>query len=189
VTPDLAELSTPRLRLRQWRDDDREPFALMNADPEVMRWFPAPQTREESDLFVDRFVETGGRLGYTFWAVEVVDSERGPTPFAGFIGLQPPSFEPPFAHAEPCVEIGWRLARDWWGLGLATEGARAALDYALEERRLPEVVSFTVPPNLRSQAVMQRIGMSYSGVFTHPRGEGQWWGPHALYRIRQGTAK
>jgi len=178
----LVELATTRLRLRAWREEDREPFARLNADPDVMRWFPSVKDRHASDAEVDRFVAVGEEWGFTFWAVEVVASERGPAPFVGFIGLQAPSFDPPFAHASPCIEIGWRLAAQWWGLGLATEGARAALDHGFVECGLPEVVSFTVPPNLRSQAVMQRLGMRYDGVFEHPRGAGQWWGPHALYR-------
>ena len=178
------ELRTPRLLLRAWRDSDREPYAAMNTDPDVMRWFPSAHTREQSDAGVDRFSEHHERRGFTAWVVEVLDSERGATPFAGFLGLVEPTFDPPFAHADPCIEIGWRLARPWWGLGLATEAGRAALDFAFDVAGLDEVVSFTVPPNLRSQAVMQRLGMRYDGVFTHPRAAaGEWWGPHALYRV------
>lgn len=180
-------LCTPRLLLREWREEDRAPFAAMNADPRVMRWFPSTQTREQSDAGVDRFVRLHDETGYTAWAVEVLDSERGPAPFVGFIGLVAPSFEPPFEHEEPCVEIGWRLAAHWWGLGLATEGADAALNWGLTQGDLPEIVSFTVPPNLASQAVMQRIGMRYDGVFEHPKGAGQWWGPHVLYRAGRQT--
>jgi RimJ/RimL family protein N-acetyltransferase len=178
------ELRTPRLRLRAWRDSDREPYAAMNADPEVMRWFPSTQTREQSDSGVDRFRAHHEERGYTAWALEVLDSERGPAPFIGFLGLVQPAFDPPFAHADPCVEIGWRLARPWWGLGLATEAGGAALRFAFDEAGLDEVVSFTVPPNLRSQAVMQRLGMRYDGVFDHPRATpGDWWRPHVLYRL------
>ena len=178
------ELRTARLRLRAWREEDREPFAAMNADPRVMRWFPSPLTREQSDATMDRFIAQHDQYGYTAWAVEVLESDRGATTFAGFVGLVPPTFEPPFGHAEPCVEIGWRLAAHWWGLGLATEAADAALRWGLIQAGLPEIVSFTVPPNLASQAVMQRIGMRYDGTFEHPRGVGQWWGPHVLYRAR-----
>jgi RimJ/RimL family protein N-acetyltransferase len=113
----------------------------------------------------------------------VLASDRGPAPFVGFVGLQRPTFDAPFAHGEPLVEVGWRLAADWWGLGIATEGAVASLRFAVDTLGLSEVVSFTVPPNLRSQAVMARIGMQYDGVFEHPRGVGQWWGPHVLYRV------
>ena len=178
------ELRTPRLLLRTWRDSDREPFAAMNADPEVMRWFPSTHTREQSDTGVDRFLAHHDRHGWTAWALEVVDSDRGASDFVGFLGLVEPTFAPPFAHADPCVEIGYRIARPWWGMGLATEAGRAALDFAFGTARLDEVVSFTVPPNLRSQAVMQRLGMRYDGVFQHPRAtDDEWWGPHVLYRL------
>jgi RimJ/RimL family protein N-acetyltransferase len=178
------ELRTPRLLLRAWRDSDREPFAAMNADPEVMRWFPSTYTREQSDAGVDRFLAHHETHGFTAWALEVVDSERGAAEFVGFLGLVEPTFDPPFAHADPCVEIGYRVARPWWGMGLATEAGRVALDFAFEQAGLAEVVSFTVPPNLRSQAVMQRLGMRYDGVFQHPRATADdWWGPHVLYRL------
>ena len=170
--------------LRAWRDSDRAPYAALNADPEVMRWFPSTLTREQSDTGVDRFESHHAERGYTAWALEVLDSEQGAAQFIGFLGLVQPTFDPPFAHAEPCVEIGWRLARPWWGLGLATEAGRAALEFAFSAAGLDEVVSFTVPPNLRSQAVMQRLGMRYDGVFAHPRvTEGQWWRSHVLYRL------
>ena len=179
----LTELRTPRLLLRAWREQDREPFAAMNADPRVMRWFPSVQDRATSDAGVDRFAALHAERGYTGWAVEVVESERGPAPFVGFFGLVPPSFEPPFTHAHALVEVGWRLATPWWGLGIATEAAAASVRFGFEEAGLDEILSFTVPPNLASQAVMQRIGMRYDGVFDHPRGAGEWWGPHVLYRV------
>ncbi len=180
----LSELRTPRLRLRAWREEDREPFAAINADPRVMRWFPSTQDRARSDEGVDRFVRIHEERGWTAWAVEVVGSERGPAPFVGFVGLVPPDWPAPFGHVEPLVEIGWRLSADWWGLGIATEAAREALRFGLQEAGLTEVVSFTVPPNLPSQAVMQRIGMRYDGVFHHPKATAtDWWGPHVLYRV------
>ena len=180
----LTELRTPRLLLRAWRDSDREPFAAINADPRVMRWFPSTQDRASSDAGVDRFAALHEQLGYTGWAVEVLRSDRGPAPFVGFVGLVPPAWSAPFGHVEPFVEIGWRLAVDWWGLGIATEAARESLRFGFEEAGLTEVVSFTVPPNLASQAVMQRIGMRYDGVFHHPRAAADdWWGPHVLYRV------
>jgi RimJ/RimL family protein N-acetyltransferase len=177
------ELRTPRLSLRAWRDRDRAPFAAMNADPRVMRWFPSVQDRVASDAMADRIEAQHAEHGYTAWAVEVLESDRGPAPFVGFVGLLRPSFEVPFSHAVPCVEVGWRLDADWWGLGIATEAALASLRFGLLEVGLPEIVSFTVPANLASQAVMQRTGMRYSGVFPHPRAEADaWWGPHVLYR-------
>lgn len=178
------ELRTPRLSLRRWRDDDLEHFAALNADPEVMRWFPAPLDRAASDELAGRIRANHERLGFGLWAVEVLDSERGTTPFAGFVGLSVPRFDPPFPATDPLVEIGWRLARPWWGLGIATEAAAEVLRSAFEDHGLAEVVSFTVPPNLASQAVMQRLGMAYDGVFEHPLAEpGAWWAPHVLYRL------
>jgi len=155
----------------------------MNADPRVMRWFPSTQDRAASDAGAERFERLHDELGYTCWAVEVLESDRGPASFVGFVGLVPPSWHPPFAHTDPLVEIGWRLAPDWWGLGIAGEAAGAALRFAFDVAGLDEVVSFTVPPNLPSQRVMQRIGMRYDGVFDHPRAEPtDWWRPHVLYR-------
>jgi RimJ/RimL family protein N-acetyltransferase len=178
------ELRTPRLALRAWRDDDLEPFAVMNADPEVMRWFPATMTREQSAASIERFDAHHTAHGFTAWVVEVVESERGACPFVGFVGLVTPTFDPPFAHRDPCVEIGYRLARPWWGLGIATEAARSAVEFGFGPASLEEIVSFTVPANIRSQAVMQRLGMHYDGVFPHPRAQaGEWWGPHVLYRM------
>jgi ribosomal-protein-alanine N-acetyltransferase len=177
------ELRTPRLLLRAWRESDLEPFAAMNADPAVMRWFPAPLDRAESDAMVERMEAVHDRLGFGLWAVEVLGSVRGAAPFVGFVGLSAPRFELPVEHADPCIEVGWRLARPWWGLGIATEAATESLRFAFDEAGLPEVLSWTVPPNLASQAVMQRLGMRYSGVFEHPLAEpGDWWSTHVLYR-------
>ena len=178
------ELRTPRLSLRRWRDSDLAPFAAINADPQVMRWFPAALDRGESDAMVERIEAGHDRLGYGLWAVEVHESPRGPAPFVGFVGLSEPRFELPVAHAEPCVEVGWRLDRAWWGHGIASEAARECLRFAFEDLGLPEVLSWTVPPNLASQAVMARIGMRYSGTFLHPLAEPQdWWALHVLYRL------
>ena len=176
-------LRTPRLSLRRWRESDLEPFAELNADPEVMRWFPAPLDRTASDAMVERIEAGHARLGYGLWAVEVVASNAGPAPFVGFVGLSAPRFELPAAHADPCIEVGWRLARAWWGRGFASEAAAEVLNFAFGTAGLTEVLSWTVPPNLASQRVMQRVGMRYDGVFTHPlAAPGDWWAPHVLYR-------
>jgi len=179
------ELITPRLFLRAWQESDRAPFAQMNSDPRVMRWFPAPMSTHESDAMVDRLTEHHERHGYTAWAVEVRDSVHGPAPFVGFVGLMQPRHSMPFDHEPPLVEVGWRLDPKWWGMGIATEAAAASLAYAFGELKLDEVVSFTVPANVESQAVMQRLGMSYSGTFNHPSGGLAWWAPHVLYRARR----
>jgi RimJ/RimL family protein N-acetyltransferase len=115
--------------------------------------------------------------GFGLWAVEL----PGRATFIGFIGLAVPSFDASFT---PCVEIGWRLARPWWEQGLATEGARAALAYGFERLGLPEIVSFTVPANVRSRRVMEKLGMKYSEDFEHPRIEaGDPRRRHVLYRL------
>jgi RimJ/RimL family protein N-acetyltransferase len=180
-----AVLRTSRLLLREWRDSDRAPFAEMNTDPLVMRYFPGLMDRRASDAFVDRLQELHRCLGYTLWVVEVVGSERGTAPFAGFTGLMPPTFDLPFEHSEPVAEVGWRLHPQWWGLGIATEGARAAITHGFDVVRLPEILSFTVVTNTRSRAVMERIGMRPAGEFDHPRAQPDApWRRHALYRMR-----
>ncbi len=158
-----AVLVTNRLRLRVWRPEDREPFAALNADPLVMEHFVAPLSRAESDALADRIEAKCRAQGFGFWAVEV----PGITAFAGFTGLSRPSFE---THFTPCVEIGWRLAREHWNRGYATEAAVAALRYAFTHLRLPEVVAFTAPGNLRSRRVMEKLGMRHDGAgdFDHP---------------------
>jgi ribosomal-protein-alanine N-acetyltransferase len=172
-------IRTGRLILRDWRDDDLAPFAALNADPEVMRYFPATLTRAESDAAAARNRDGIARHGYGFWAVEV----PGVTPFAGMVGLSVPRFEAPFT---PCVEIGWRLARAHWGRGYATEAARAALGHAFGPLGLGEVVAFTVPANVPSRAVMTRLGMTRTPAddFDHPLlPEGHPLRRHVLYRI------
>ena len=172
-----VDLVTPRLRLRRWRPEDLEPFAALNADPDVMEHFPSMLSREETAAAVGRVEKHFEDRGYGFWAVEA----PGQAPFIGFIGLAVPAFETSFT---PCVEIGWRLARDWWGQGLATEGARAALAYGFERLSLPEIVSFTVPGNARSRRVMEKLGMRYTEDFEHPRIEaGHPLRRHVLYRL------
>jgi RimJ/RimL family protein N-acetyltransferase len=173
------ELRTSRLVLRRWRPSDREPFAVLNADPIVMEHFVAPLTRTESDDFADRNEAGLDERGYGLWAVEV----PGVAPFIGFIGLNPATFDAPFT---PAVEVGWRLARDSWGRGYATEGATAALAFAFDELDLDEVLSFTSRLNTRSQRVMERIGMHRdpTGDFEHPSVPfGHPIRPHVLYRI------
>ena len=157
------ELSTPRLLLRQWRDDDLAPFAALNADPEVMRYFPAPLTPARSDELAGFAHAAIDRQGWGWWAVEV----RGGAPFIGFVGLNRPSFE---AHFMPAVEVGWRLDRPYWGHGYATEAASAALSFAFDELHCPEVVAFTGVENERSRRVMRRLGMTHDPTddFDHP---------------------
>ena len=175
----MTMLRTDRLALRQWREADLEPFAELNADPEVMRYFPAPLTRAESDAHAERSRARIAERGWGLWAVEVV----GEVPFIGFIGLAEPRFE---AHFTPAVEIGWRLAREHWGHGYAVEGARAAVAYGFGELGLDEIVSFTTTANERSRRVMERLGMTHDAAddFEHPLlAPGHPLRPHVLYRL------
>ena len=175
-----AELTTERLLLRTWRDSDRAPFAAMNADPQVMEHFPSTQTPAQSDALVDRIQAHFDQHGYGLWAIEPRDGSAG---FIGFVGLQHVPFE---AHFTPAVEIGWRLAAASWGKGYATEAAREALRFGLEDARLAEVVSFTVPANEPSRAVMRRIGMQHDPAddFDNPRVEQSSLRRHVLYRAK-----
>jgi RimJ/RimL family protein N-acetyltransferase len=176
----MAELRTARLLLRRWRDADREPFAALNADPEAMRYFPATLDREQSDSLIDRQLALLDERGWGLWAVEVV----GGASFVGFVGLSVPSFE---AHFTPAVEVGWRLAREHWGHGYATEAASAVLAFAFDELGLEEVVSFTTVANERSRRVMERLGMTHDPTddFEHPAlPPGHPQRPHVLYRAR-----
>ncbi len=165
--------------LRRWRDDDREPFAALNADPTVMATIGQLLTREESDALIERIEVGFDEYGFGLWAVEVV----GVAPFIGFVGLSVPRFE---AHFTPCVEVGWRLAHAHWDHGYATEAALSALEYGFEVVGLDEIVSFTAVINHRSQRVMERLGMISDPVdaFDHPNvAEGDPLRPHVLYRM------
>jgi RimJ/RimL family protein N-acetyltransferase len=176
----VARLRGERVRLRDWRDEDLAPFAALNADPEVMRHFPRPLTREESDAVAAR-IRTGlAERGYGWWALEVPGLG-----FAGFVGVGPVPFEAPFNRLDdPVLEVGWRLARAAWGHGYATEGARLALAHAFDVLGAAQVVSFTTTLNLPSQLVMQRLGMRPDGDFDHPRlPEGHPQRRHLLYRL------
>lgn len=178
------ELRTERLLLRRFRDEDRGPFATMNADPRVMEHFVAPLDRPASDAFVDRIEQRRDERGYSLWAVEV---REGPTAllgrFVGFVGLWDASFDAPFT---PAVEVGYRLAPDAWRHGYATEAAVAAVDDGFVRVGLTEIVSFTAEVNLASRAVMDRIGLvrDPDGDFDHPAvPEGHPIRPHVLYRF------
>lgn len=173
-------IKTKRLVLRQWTDDDLPQFAVMNADPEVMEYFPAPLSTEKSNQLAERIRIELQEKEYGFWAVEV----QGGAPFIGFIGLHRTNFDAPFC---PCVEIGWRLAKEHWGNGYASEGAKASLEYAFNNLQLPEVLSFTAETNKRSQKVMEKIGMKQdpSGSFDHPMvPDAHPIKPHVLYRLK-----
>jgi RimJ/RimL family protein N-acetyltransferase len=160
----LSEIRTQRLLLRPWRESDREPFAAINADPAVMQHFPATLSRCESDAAIDRIEKHWDEHAFGFWALELV----GDAPFIGCAGLARPSFD---AHFTPCVEVGWRIAREHWGRGYATEAAQAAVHRGFLQLALEEIVSFTVPGNHRSLRVMEKLGMRREpgDDFDHPR--------------------
>lgn len=175
-------IHTARLLLREWRDSDLEPLAAMSADPEVMRHFPAPLGRNESAALIDRCRHHFAEHGFGLWALERRDNGR----FVGFAGLGHMDFE---AHFTPAIEIGWRLARDQWGLGLASEAARAVLRQGFEELALEQIIAYTALSNLASQRVMRAIGMQrdLADDFEHPKLPlGHPLRPHLLYRIRRG---
>lgn len=170
-------METERLILREWREEDRDPFFALNSDPAVMEFLPAG-TRADSDAAVERMIATQAEHGHCFWAVE----RKADGAFLGFCG--------PMPAREPLneVELGWRLAREAWGHGYATEGARASLAWCWANLDTPTVMAITVPANLRSRRVMEKIGMTYveGGDFDHPAlPEGDPLRRHVLYRIRR----
>jgi RimJ/RimL family protein N-acetyltransferase len=179
--PPIPQLTTSRLVLREWRDADREPFAEVNADPRVAEFLRGTLDRAASDALVDRIRDHWATNGHGLWAVERVDDGA----FLGFVGLATHAFEAAFM---PSVEVGWRLAAAAWGHGYATEAARAALRFGFEDLELAEIVSFTVPANVKSRAVMERLGMTRdaAGDFEHPRfPEGHRLRQHVLYRLKR----
>jgi RimJ/RimL family protein N-acetyltransferase len=174
-------LETERLLLRRWRSEDLEPFFRMNSDAAVMRYFPGCLSREESNGLVRRIENHFELHGYGLYAADLRESGE----FAGYVGLWTPTFHAPFV---PCVEIGWRLDSRFWNRGLATEGARVVLRYGFENVGLEEIVSFTVPANLPSRRVMEKLGMTHDPAedFDHPRiPEGHPLRRHVLYRMRR----
>jgi ribosomal-protein-alanine N-acetyltransferase len=177
------KVRTDRLVLRGWTAGDRIALAAMNADPRVMEFIGEPMTPEQSEAFAVRIEAKFAEQGFGFWAVELV----GVVPFIGLVGLNVPSFDAPFM---PAVEIGWRLGADHWGRGYASEAADAALRFGFDVMGLEEIVAFTAASNVRSQRVMERLGMTRNprDDFEHPSlPAGSPLRPHVLYRIRAKT--
>jgi len=172
------ELETDRLLLRQWKESDLAVFQKLNSDPEVMEYFPSTLNQEESNVVAQKCKELISSRGWGFWAVELKSSSE----FVGFVGLHKPSESLPFA---PCVEIGWRLLKQFWGNGYATEAGGKALEYAFNELNLNEVVSFTTTSNVRSRSVMDKLGLKNSNQnFKHPDiPQGDLLSEHVLYTI------
>jgi RimJ/RimL family protein N-acetyltransferase len=181
LTPPF-QLETPRLILRPWQECDRAPFAAMNADPIVMHFFAAPMTREQSDEAIDRYLASFDREGFSFFAAYLRDTGD----FIGTIGLQTMRDVVPNLP-QPAVEIGWRLTQSAQGKGLATEGARAVVDFAFNNLGLNEVVAITAIPNQPSRRVMEKLGMTHRPEldFDHPRvPAGHQYQRHTLYSLR-----
>jgi RimJ/RimL family protein N-acetyltransferase len=175
-------LRTPRLLLREWRDEDLDPFAAMSADPEVMELLLGPYDRTRSEEWVAWARNFWEQHGYGIWVVEW----PGEADFAGVVGLNRLGFE---AHFTPAVEAAWRLARPYWGRGIAYEAARAVIEDGLYRLGLSEIVAITTPANRRSWQLMERLGMrrDVEGDFDHPRvPSGHPLVRHMLYRLRRG---
>jgi ribosomal-protein-alanine N-acetyltransferase len=153
-----------RLALRPWEDRDRQPFADMSADADVMRYLTPMPTRDLSDAWIDRQIARCGEDGFCFWAVETLKDRI----FVGSVGLVRTGYA---AHFTPAVEVGWRIARPFWGLGYAPEAAEAALRFGFETLRLTEIVANAAVGNDKSRRVMAKLGMSYDPAddFDHPR--------------------
>lgn len=174
-------LQTRRLVLRQWQAKDRPLFADMTADVEVMKYFPSTLTPAQSDASIDRFMHSIDTNGWGFWAAELHETQQ----FIGFIGINDNPTGLPFS---PCVDIGWRLSKDFWGQGFASEGAKAALQFAFEIAKLPEIVSMTPKQNKASERVMQKLGLlKQAQNFMHPRLQsGHELEEHVLYSMSRG---
>lgn len=172
-------LETPRLILRTWQDSDLEPFSSINKDKQVMEFFPATLSTEETREFIKKLTTHFEEHGYTFYATELKETKE----LIGFCGLLYVNFNAPFS---PTTEIAWRLSSKHWGKGYAPEAAKAVLDYAFTSLKLDKIVSFTVPENKKSIRVMQKIGMqrNSSEDFHHPKlPKDHRLSRHVLYRI------
>lgn len=173
------QLETPRLILRQWKDSDFQEFYALNSDIDVMRYFPCLLTQQESNLLAFKFQNIISETGWGLWAVELKENHQ----FIGFVGLQN---QPTQYSFSPCVEIGWRLAKQYWHQGYATEAAQICLKFAFEQLDLQDVVSFTAKLNIPSQKVMQRLNMQSISEFNHPKLEATHpLTSHVLYRMTQ----
>jgi len=178
----LAELHTKRLLLRQWNKADYPIFAQLNSDPEVMQYYPNVLSEDESNALAHKIESLITAKGWGFWAVETCHDHK----FIGFVGLHEPTYQLPVS---PCIEIGWRLAKAYWGHGYASEAACAALTFAFDVLKLPEVYSFASTSNLKSRAVMERLGLfNTHNNFNHPViPAGNPLQEHALYKIDKNT--
>ncbi|SMF87769.1 ribosomal-protein-alanine N-acetyltransferase [Paenibacillus uliginis N3/975] len=177
----MIYLETARLKFRDWEQADLEPFSKLNADKEVMTYFPKSLSTEETQIFYQSIVSELKECGFGLYAVEVKDNKE----FIGFIGFHRATFKADFT---PCIEIGWRLKKEAWGKGYATEGAAACLQYGFNELGLRDIYSFTADINEPSKNVMTKIGMRFIKTFSHPKVEKDSpLNKHVLYHIHQNT--
>ena len=175
---EVIELQTERLIMRQWRKEDWSEFAKLNADPVVMEYYPSILSTEESNVMAQKIESLLSKRGWGFWAVESISEKT----FMGFVGLHEPTYDLPVT---PCVEVGWRLAKEYWGKGYATEAAKASLDFAFKKLNLSEVYSFASVSNRKSWAVMERLKMvNTKENFEHPDiPKNNLLREHVLYKI------
>jgi ribosomal-protein-alanine N-acetyltransferase len=172
-------IQTQRLGLRVFTEEDKARFAVINTDSDVMRYYPATLSNQESDALVDRIISQQAKYGYSLYAADHLEADE----FIGFIGFLYSDFASPYT---PCTEIGWRLDKAFWNQGLATEGAGACLDYGFKKMPLTEIYSWTAVPNRPSAKVMQKIGMQYIANFDHPKlALGHPLREHVVYRINK----
>lgn len=172
-------IETERLILRTWKKEDADPYFQINQDPKVIEFLRGPLTMEQVNDFIPAVNNHGDKHGYTLWAACLKETEE----LMGFIGLNYTNWESNFT---PAVEVGWRLGSQYWGKGYATEGAKASLKYGFEKCGLKEIVSFTVPANVRSLRVMEKIGLKrdLNGDFAHPKlAADHKLSHHVLYRL------
>ncbi|PPA70662.1 GNAT family N-acetyltransferase [Jeotgalibacillus proteolyticus] len=175
----MVYIETERLLLRSWKEEDLKPFRLMNEDKEVMRYFPKSLSKKETDLFYQVIAAEFGETGFGLYAAEEKETKE----FIGFIGFHRAVFSADFT---PCIEIGWRLKKDAWGKGYATEGASACLNYGFNELGFRDIYSFTARVNEPSINVMKKIGMTFQGSFSHPKvEEGSVLKEHVLYHVEK----
>ena len=174
----VVEIETERLLMRQWHDEDLYDFWLLNSDPEVMEYLPEIPSEEDSNVLANKIINLIAKNGWGFWAVETICDNS----FIGFVGLNEPKYELP---VKPCIEVGWRLARKYWGNGYATEAGKASLEFAFNNLNVNEIYSFTSVANKKSRAVMERLNMvNTNSNFNHPTIPGNSpYREHVLYKI------
>ena len=171
--------TSERLGFRNWVMEDLSEFSEINQDDNVMEYFPAKLSKDETKQFIIRLQDHYKEFGHNFYAVELLTNKE----LIGFIGLADTRMNLDFT---PCKEIGWRLKRSTWNKGLATEGAKRVLEYGFNDLNINEIVSFTAKVNLKSEHIMKKIGMTKVKEFVHPKIDANHvLNPHVLYKIER----